>query len=247
MQLYFIRHAQSENNLLWAQTGSHEGRSDDPDLTPVGRRQAKALAEFLRSQEQAKDPLGEPTLTVEYDAQNVYGFGLTHLYCSLMVRAIETGQVVASTLDLPLVGWPEIHETGGIHHKDPVTGELVGLPGHGRSFFVTHYPELVLPDSVTEAGWWNRPFEPSEVRAGRARRFLDELVRRHSGSSDRVAVISHGGFYNHVMRALLGMPEEGSRWFSLNNVAISRIDFDEETNWIQYTNRCDFLPGEIIT
>ncbi len=242
MQLYFIRHAQSENNLLWAQTGSHEGRNEDPNLTPLGRLQAEALAQHLRGPDH-----GATTLAAGYDAQNIYGFGLTHLYCSLMVRAVQTGQIVARALGLPLVGWPEIHEAGGIHLQDPQTGELAGLPGHGRSFFQTHYPELVLPDSVTEAGWWNRPFEEREERPERARRFLDELAHRHGGGEDRVAVISHGGFYNHVMRCLLGMPEERSRWFSMNNAAITRIDFDAETHWIHYTNRCGFLPGEIIT
>lgn len=242
MQLYFIRHAQSENNLLWAQTGSTEWRSEDPDITPVGRRQAEALAKFLRGPDH-----GEETLMVDHDPQNVHGVGLTHLYCSLMVRAVETGRVVAHALDLSLVGWLDIHEVGGIHRRDPETGENVGLPGHGRGFFETHYPDLELPDSVTELGWWNRPFEEHEQRRGRAQQFLDGLDRRHGGSDDRVAVISHGGFYNHVMRCLLRMPEDRSRWFSINNAAITRIDFDADSTWIHYTNRCDFMAGEIIT
>lgn len=242
MQLYFIRHAQSENNLLWAETGSVDGRSEDPHLTPVGRQQAEALAQFLRGPDH-----GEETPSVDFDLQNVHGFRLTHLYCSLMVRAVETGRVVARALDLPLVGWREIHETGGIHHRDPETDEHVGLPGHGRSFFEAEYPELVLPDAVDEAGWWNRPFEEYEERRGRAERFLDELHRRHGDSEDRVAIISHGGFYNHVMRCLLRMPEERSRWLSMNNAAITRIDFVQEDIWIVYTNRCEFLPGEMIT
>lgn len=242
MQLYFIRHAQSENNLLWAQTGSHEGRNQDPDITPVGRQQARTLAEFLRGPDGVQQ-----ALKVDHDPQNVHGFGLTHLYCSLMIRAVETGQVVARALDLPLVSWPDIHEVGGIHIRDPQTGEHVGLPGHGRSFFETEYPDLVLPDSITEAGWWDRPFEEYEQRRDRAQRFLDELHRRHGDSEDRVAVISHGGFYNHVMRCLLRMPEDRSRWFSMNNAAITRIDLSEDSTWIHYTNRCDFLPGEIIT
>lgn len=241
MQLYFIRHGQSENNLLWALTGSHEGRNVDPELTPLGRQQAEALAQYLRG----LDSMSE--LGPSYNPQNIQGFDLTHLYCSLMVRAVQTGQAVARALDLSLVGWPDVHETGGIHMHDPESGELVGQPGHGRSFFERHYPELVLPDSVTDAGWWNRPFETAEERLERARRFLEALDRRHGGSDDHVAVISHGGFYNHVMRCLLGMPEDRSRWFSMNNTAITRIDLDPERTWIHYTNRCDFLPREMIT
>jgi 2,3-bisphosphoglycerate-dependent phosphoglycerate mutase len=245
VHLYFIRHAQSENNLLWAQTGSFEGRDEDPNITPVGRQQAQALARFLR--EQGEQDGGLEALMMDYNPQDVRGFGLTHLYCSLMIRAIETGRVVARALNLPLVAWPGVHETGGIHLRDPGTGEHLGLPGRGRSFFEAHYPELELPDSVGEEGWWNRPFEEYEQRRGRAQRFLDELAERHGGTEDRVAVISHGGFYNHVMRCLLRMPEDYGRWFSMNNTAITRIDFDVDTTWIHYTNRCDFLPAELIT
>jgi 2,3-bisphosphoglycerate-dependent phosphoglycerate mutase len=247
MQLYFIRHGQSENNLLWTQTGSFDGRNEDPELTPVGWQQAEVLAEALAAIPRGPD-YGEALPGLNYNPQNVRGFGLTHLYCSLMVRAVQTGQVVARALDLPLVAWPDIHETGGIHFRDLETGEISGLPGHGRSFFESHYPQLVLPDSVSEAGWWNRPFEKYEERPKRAQRFLQELARRHGGSDDRAAVISHGGFYNHVMRRLLDVPEERDRrWFSMNNAAITRIDFDEETTWLHYTNRCDFLPPELIT
>jgi 2,3-bisphosphoglycerate-dependent phosphoglycerate mutase len=242
MQLYFIRHGQSENNLLWALTRMHDERNEDPELTPLGRQQAEVLAEYLNR----PDP-GEVGLDMDYNPQNVRGFGFTHLYCSLMVRAVQTGRPVARALDLPLVGWIDLHETGGIHFREPEAEEPTGRPGHGRSFFQRHYPELVLPDSVTEAGWWNRPFESQEERPARARRFLEELARRHGGSDDHVAVISHGGFYNHVMRCLLGMPEGQSRWFSMNNAAITRIDFDPETTWIHYTNHCDFLPREMIT
>ena len=55
MQFYFIRHGQSENNALWERTGSSEGRSEDPELTALGHRQAKRLAQFLR---QVRTPQG---------------------------------------------------------------------------------------------------------------------------------------------------------------------------------------------
>lgn len=254
MHLYFIRHAQSENNMLWARNQSYEGRSEDPDLTAVGRRQAQILARFLagahhgdQGQEAGPAEPEEGARDTSYNPQDIHGFGFTHLYCSLMIRAVETGLVMARALDLPLVGWPDLHETGGIHRKDIETGEAVGLPGHGRGFFKARYPELVLPDSVGESGWWNRPFEEYEERRERAQRFLDDLQRRHGGSDDHVAVISHGGFYNHVMRCLLRMPEERGYWFSMNNAAITRFDFEPEITWIHYTNRCHFLPAELIT
>ena len=98
MQLYFIRHGQSENNALWMSTGSHIGRSEDPGLTEVGQQQSEFLAQFLSQ--------ADPDVAVNgRDIQNVAGFGITHLYTSLMVRAVATGTIIARTLDLPLVAW----------------------------------------------------------------------------------------------------------------------------------------------
>ena len=122
MQLYFIRHAQSENNALWMRTRSGEGRLADPALTRAGWRQARLLAKFLAQNHAAARTTG-------WDSQNRGGFGLTHLYCSLMRRAAATGSEIAQALDLPLIGWADIHERGGIYLKDEDSGEMVGLPG----------------------------------------------------------------------------------------------------------------------
>jgi 2,3-bisphosphoglycerate-dependent phosphoglycerate mutase len=239
MQFYFIRHAQSANNLLYVTTGSSDGRSDDPELTETGHKQAEVLAQFLCRKSAASS-------ANQFDQQNLAGFGITHLYTSLMVRAVATGVVVARALSLPLVAWADLHETGGIYHEDVQTGERVGEPGKNRAYFEAHYRDLVLSPSLGEAGWWNRPFEEREQRPTRAERFLHDLLGRHGGKDDRVAVISHGGFYNVLMRTIFKIAREDC-WFGLNNVAITRIDFDADGAALTYTNRLDFLPWDLVT
>jgi 2,3-bisphosphoglycerate-dependent phosphoglycerate mutase len=239
MQLYFIRHGQSENNRIWALTGTFEERTEDPELTEVGRQQAQHLAEFLaRPGIEANTP---------YDVQNVSGFRLSHLYCSLMIRAVATGSVLARVLGLPLVAWVDIHEVGGINHLDKELGDRHGLPGPNRAFFERNYPELIVPDWLGDEGWWNRPFESREEGIARSLRFLDELLERHGGTEDRIALISHGGFGGHFLRTLLGVPEELRHWISFSNAGITRIDFNEDRAWLCYANRVDFLPPELIT
>lgn len=225
MQFYFIRHGQSANNVLWDQTGSNNGRSEDAELTEVGRRQAELLAHFLRSE----------------------AFSLTHLYTSLMMRAVATGTIIAEALNLPLVAWEDAHETGGIYIENAETGECVGQPGKNRAYFRAHYPRLVLPESLREDGWWNRPFETKEQRPARAQRFLEELIRQHGQTDDHVAVVSHGAFYNYLMAAVLKMPSRDHVWFILNNAAITRLDLHEEKVNVVYMNRLDFLSPEMIT
>jgi 2,3-bisphosphoglycerate-dependent phosphoglycerate mutase len=240
MQFYFIRHGQSSNNALYDSSGSNKGRSYDPELTEIGWRQAALVAEFLRQ--------ANPNAPVRWrDAQNIAGFGITHVYCSLMVRAVATGDAIAAALQLPVHAWEDLHEEGGLYLDDEETGSLVGQHGNNRAYFSTHYPRLVLPDTVGEDGWWNRPFEEVDQRSARAQRFLRELLERHGATEDRVAMVSHAGFYNLFMMALLNRPQLDRFWFVLNNVGITRIDFTSTEINVVYMNRLDFLPRDLVT
>lgn len=247
MQLYFIRHAQSENNALWAQTGSDNGRVEDPDLTGLGLQQAQCLAEALREGGPKTPTYHRPQPDGEAASP---GIGLTHLYTSLMLRSVRTGAILAAALDLPLLGWEELHERGGIYRRDPQTGEVQLLPGRDRRFFEQHFPGLALPEDLPEPGWWNfRAYETAEACTRRAGRFLKDLLERHGGREDRVAVVSHGAFYNEVMRTALRLeatPEE-KLWFGLYNTAVTRIDFFDTGVEMVYLNRVDHLPVELIT
>lgn len=235
MQFYFIRHAQSANNFLYDTTGSSVGRVQDPELTAVGYRQAELLAQFL-----ARDHL-HPA-----DRLNRYGFGITHLYTSLMVRAVATATMIGRALNLAPVAWEDWHEGGGIYLEDLKTGEKIGQPGKDRAYFATHYPELVLPATMNAAGWWNRPFEEYAQVGPRAERCLNDLLARHGNTEDRVAVVSHGGFYNVLLQTIFKIGR-ANVWFALNNAAITRIDFLGEEAVLVYANRTDFLPDALIT
>lgn len=242
MQLYYLRHAESTNNRLFRLTGAEVGRSCDPALTDLGRQQAERLALFLAGASAAPAPDGT-------DPQNRAGFGLTHLYCSLMERAVATGTLLAGRLGLPLRAWADWHEEGGVILADPVTGEVVGQPGHNRAWFAEHYPALDLPADLGAAGWWNnRPLEPAADRLARARRVLAELYARHGGTADRVGIVSHGGFINHLITALCGQAAPLPVGHLLNNCSITRIDFQADSRAeIIYQNRVDFLSAEQIT
>lgn len=237
MQLYFIRHAQSANNKLYDETGSWNGRDTDPELTEVGHQQAQRLAEHLACVH------GE---TLERDDLNRQAFGITHLYSSLMMRAVMTGTYIAAALDLPLIAWEDLHEIGGIFilHEN---GEQEGQPGKTRADLAARFPNLILPETLGEGGWWNRPHETIEQQLSRARRFVRDLNERHGKTDDRVAIVSHGGFYNFFLTALLGTTPGDGFWFSINNTAITRLDFREEGVALTYANRLEHLPAELIT
>ena len=246
MELYFIRHGQSVNNANWSNAGYQE--SPDPTLTEIGHQQAQILADFLKKNQTI-------TKEDEWNIQNRYGFGLTHIYTSLMERAAFTAAPIAQALDIPLLAWKEIHEEGGIYSREDKSNVL-GLPGRPRSFFMQNFRTLTLPDDLDETGWWNRPYEADEERQPRADQVLAELLTRHRDQKGkpvhRVAFVSHGGFFMRLLCAMLKLPWRqaslGMRsWFILNNCSISRFDiYGEELN-IAYLNRTDYLPDHLIT
>jgi len=228
MDLLLIRHAQSQNNLVWAQTGASVGRVPDPRLTPLGERQAAAVAHAL--------------------ARGRYAAPPTVLYASLMSRAILTAAPIAAALDLDLHGHPELFEVGGPldwsgHEDVPRRAH----PGAGRTALTQLSSRLKLPHDAGDDGWWNGPVEPDAGAAERACRVLDGILERHGGTDAVVGVVSHGHFSQFLVRALLGIPTM-TGWVDILNTSVSRfsdVDVPGRTAaaWI---NRVEhLLPDEV--
>jgi 2,3-bisphosphoglycerate-dependent phosphoglycerate mutase len=245
MLFYFIRHAQSENNARWAETRSEEGRSEDPELTPLGLRQAEAMADFLA----AADPRGG----ISSNGNAQAGFEFTHIYASLMVRAVNTASIIARRTNLRVHGLVDIHERGGIYLGNQSGGAAECLPGKDRRYFEKHFPDFVLPEDFVESGWWDRrPVEDDETCQIRAKRFLQALLEKHGGTDDRVAVVSHGGFYNDFLWTLLDLAPQNRHWFLMYNTAITRLEFQQRAPEnlhvvLTYQNRVEHLTSDLIT
>jgi len=242
LEIYFIRHGQSENNVLMDETGREDylsHRSPDPDLTDWGREQAVITANIL----------SQPYQGTERDPQNRSGFGLTHLYCSLMIRAVKTGVTISEVLGLPLVAWPDVHEIGGVFDVRMEDGQpvFIGQPGPGKSFFQKEFPSLVIPEDLSEEGWWAREKEPRESYLVRARRIIDRLNDQHGGKAHRVGVVMHGGIFYSILTALFDV-KAAHYWFLMNNCGISRVDIsDDGFTKLVYMNKVDHLPDHLIT
>ena len=72
-------------------------------------------------------------------------------------------------------------------------------------------------------------------------------MERHGGTDDRVALVSHAGFYSYLMGAILGLPEPDGYFFVMDNAAVTRLQFEDGRMLVVYTNRTDFLPNELTT
>ena len=242
MRIYFVRHGQSTNNELWTSSGSSKGRVEDPELTDQGRQQAVLVADCI-----ARNSTPVPDDAPLLDGENYNSLELTHLYTSLMVVDVETGAIIAGKTGITLTARSELHECGGIFAEDEQTGAMKGLSGKNRSHFEARFPELVLPESLGDSGWWNRPFEISDQRPARARRVIRALMEEHRGTDHRLGIIAHGGLYSLLLQLLLEISIEAKLWFSLNNTGITRVDVNGEYVNLVYQNRVDFLPPHLIT
>ncbi|MCX8133612.1 MAG: histidine phosphatase family protein [Roseococcus sp.] len=83
--MIFLRHGQSEFNLIFSATRQDPGIAD-PQLTPLGRQQAEAAAMALR------------------------GRDIRRIIVSPYTRALQTAAPVARTLGLPLTVTPTVRE-----------------------------------------------------------------------------------------------------------------------------------------
>jgi 2,3-bisphosphoglycerate-dependent phosphoglycerate mutase len=234
MQLYIIRHAQSTNNALT----DLRRRVYDPPLTDLGHRQAEVTARHLAVGSDLRGalaPNGRP-----------HGYPITHLYCSAMHRSLQTTAPIAARLDLAPTVWTDIHESGGIY-LDSDDGSSVGYPGKTRAEILAEFPNFVLPDAVSDQGWWTGAREEVDASVARAARVAADL-RHRQAATDVVAIVSHGDFIDLLLRAIFGQSPQTPMYYYHHNTAISRLAFESHGHVeVSYLNRIEHLPLDLIS
>lgn len=246
MRLYLVRHAQSVNNAL-AAVGSSEDRVFDPPLTEIGLQQADLVAQHLQdTMDMPPDRREEP-------------FGLTHLYCSAMTRSLQTTKPIAAALGLSAEVWIDIHEIGGLFLND--ASGIKGFPGLTRSQIETDFPGTIMPDTITEDGWWDAASGRETLDAFISRSIRVALALRERATSyERIALVTHGAFMDALVKALLERsPQSPDAMFFVHyNTSITRFDFGPDAIYdgadvrserlrLHYMNRVAHLPHELRT
>ena len=221
MELYLIRHGQSVNNV------GDLPRVVEPPLTGLGEKQAQRAGESLK------------------------GEGITRLYCSPMLRALQTAKIIGDILNLAPHVFVGLHEWGGMW-EGQTSEDAVQRPGLNRSEMKETCPNVVLPDGVTDQGWWFGEWEGDEaiIRLAHenAMGFVAHLKVQHPETAERVAAVSHGGSGSSLISVIFGLPPDANYdRFSQNNTAISKIRMTPNRTHLRYLNRIDHLPPEAVT
>jgi len=243
MQLYIIRHAQSTNNAI----NEGKGRTHDPALTDLGKNQAEIIARYL-----ATSTPPDERITAAF-GQNGHtpktGFGITKLYCSPMLRTLQTAQPISAALGLTPEVWVDIHEHGGIYLEHEDERGIVGFPGMTRAEIATQFGHYLLPETITEQGWWNAALGMESVEASMERGVqVAAALRAQAASQERIAIVTHGTFANHLLYAIFDQPPGRRIFYYHYNTAITRIDFyDDGSLALAYLNRINHLPHELVS
>lgn len=244
MQVYLIRHAQSFNNALMEDQFK---RVADPPLTEVGLQQAELVAQFLKNTVCLEEIVRHPV----HNRDNSTPYTITHLFCSPMYRTLQTAFPIARELDLTPVVWPDLHEQGGMFLERD--GVAQGEGGMTRAQILEQFPNYVLPDSVTDEGWYDpkKGIEHFSDTMARAIRVVTELRRRaqmEEFKDSKVALVGHGAAIDAIIKAFIhNLPTD--RYFYWHyNTAITMLEIVEDgVVMIRYLNRVTHLPPELIT
>ncbi|MFK8113496.1 MAG: histidine phosphatase family protein [Rubripirellula sp.] len=220
MQLYLIRHAESENN---AKPGYL--RTEDPSLTAIGRLQAQHLAAWAATQ--------------KFDA----------LITSPVRRALQTTRFITDSVNCHVHVWADVFEQGGIYPgfgPDAIRGG----DGLSRSQVIQHVTAdptaCTLDESIHENGWWaGRDRETPEQMVTRATQVIERLVDTFADSNSVVLAVIHADFKYELLHQLMGWGAESESLGHLRNTSISHL-IRQQNGWrLDCFNSVSHLPGRL--
>ncbi|GMA19850.1 histidine phosphatase family protein [Arsenicicoccus piscis] len=218
MELIVIRHGQSENNRLFAETGSRVGRTPDPALSEEGELEVAALAAGLA------------------DA------GITHLYSALTRKSLQTASALAETLGVPVVGRADLGGVGGLYQIHGSTSTRQAFPGLTPEEMREACPGVQLPDTLTDGEPWDGSFERESDAPARAGALIGELQDTHD-QDDVVAVVTHPHFGQLLLQTGVGFRGD-ARAFVLDTASATAVQLGDKPVAL-YVNRVfsDHQPG----
>jgi broad specificity phosphatase PhoE len=187
--LYLIRHGATANNL--EKPPRVQGQGSDPPLTPVGTQQAQQTGEFLRS------------------------VGLSGVYASPLLRAVQTAEAVAAPHGLAVQIFPDVIEVD--------TGEWDGLNWDEiqREYAEAYHSFMHTPETHGYPGG-----ETMTDVLGRSSAAIEKLMSENVGRS--IAMVAHNVVIKCYLGHVLGLPSVKARSLSQKNCAINVLRYRRE-------------------
>ncbi|WP_161604373.1 histidine phosphatase family protein [Roseiconus nitratireducens] len=221
MQLYLIRHAESQNNARPTYL-----RVEDPEITPVGRLQAQHLADWLA--------------TLKIDA----------MITSPFLRTLQTALPILTATQVNLDVWHHVFERGGCFRGHDETN-FAGAMGMGRAHILRLLAEFErrcrLEASIDDSGWWGgRDRETDQEAEQRAKRICDRLLSTFQ-NGEVVVLLIHADFKRLMLTEMIGETIDVTGLGPMRNAGITKLNRIDERWQLDYFNSVTHLPAKLIT
>jgi len=168
-------------------------------------------------------------------------------------RSAQTAKYIGEQIGLQPTALADVFERKGLFDIDE-NGNQSGIAGPGRNYFEQRFPDLKLPDELTETGWWNRPVETDNEFFERVESSIESLVLQHGNTNHSVALVVHGDYLDQSINYLMNVPRKTENYqtpwvanWVFHNTSVSRIDIHGSARNVIYLNKIDHLPTEYIT
>ena len=192
MIIYIVRHGETEYN----KTKRIQGKQQIP-LNINGRTQAAQAAESLKH------------------------YKITHIYCSGLIRARETADIINQYFSLPIVTDIRLNERDW---------------GAWENRYYHEIPNLIQRTGTV----WNEENLDSSPHHGETTRqlmkrcagFLNDLIQDHA-ASDAILVVTHGGPMRAVIGIVNGLQDQSYLRQDIGNGQIIIIKYENSRFTIQ--------------
>lgn len=161
-------------------------------------------------------------------AQQLGSEQVSHVLASPLLRSLATAHIIAERLAIHQVEvWIAMREAWNTPYR-----------GVGRTHLHERFPRAFLPEEITPSGWEHAGDASYGSVLARASRVLNQ-IRDTFAPTDRIALVTHGGFANALLHTILHIPPSTPQWFELANGSISHIRLvpepeKERPNWPLY-------------
>ncbi len=222
MQLYLVRHAESENNAR-----PMEQRVEDPSITDLGHEQARHLAGWMQS------------------------LPIDSLITSPVRRALQTTRYIAQATGCHVHVWADVYEEGGIY-RGHGPDAIAGGPGLTRHEVIRHIvdspADCTLDDAVVDTGWWAyRDRETPDQAHQRAASVKQRLVEKFGSRGSTIVLVIHADFKRRLLSHFLGAPADSIGFGHLRNTGVTKLDFDGNRWTLEWFNSISHLPHRLMS
>lgn len=181
----------------------------DVELDEVGRHQAELAGRRLQS------------------------YGLEKLYCSELLRAKETAQIIGRFVHLDYEVVPDIQEIDFGGFTGRTDEEIRDRYGEFRNERSLHREDIPYPDG-------------GECGADVAARVMPQLFELCDRPEERIAVVTHGGVIRSVCAEILQTGQNNKLKFAIDmeNTSLTHLIYDEERKFFFLERFNDFAHLE---